>query len=181
MSALSPYLLNESLGAANPHGPGQHSDRTYVDVVPAELFSGTKATFATHSVITLTNNADTTLSGTVRVPKGALSLDNIQIVVVEKGGVAGAGNARLAAGAKMFAGGDDASPGAGLTSVSVAIPAEVIADVIRVLSLTVLVLPANLTGDFIQVRAFREGTDGSDTFEDDLHFVALVLTWTVDE
>lgn len=185
VTELTALLANEVLGAGDPHGPGQHSNRSLPDILGAELFSGTKTTFAIHSVITLTNAASVVPSGSVRIPKGAVSLDNLQLIIGQPAGVVAAGNMRLALGAKIFIptgfSSDAASPGATLTLQTVAISAAGASDILWLISLPVLSLPANLDGSLLQIRAQRDATDVLDTYEGDLHFVGILATWTMDQ
>lgn len=184
MSALSPYLLNEILhvaGASNPHTHTEHSNRSFVDVVPAPAFDGTLTNINDLPVITLTNGLSITLRGSARIPKGALSLDALQLLLVQNAGLTAAGDAVLGAVADFYEGGDNVLLSA-FNTVAVAIPAENgTFAVLRRVAPTVVIPALSSTDEFVRIVVERTGAIAQDDYDDDLHFAGAYLSWTCDE
>ena len=188
VTTATPLLANEVV-MADPHGPANHANRTFVELVPAGHFGRTPQAGFPEGILIyrnptpfhrLTNATDVICSGVHRIPKGVVSLDNVQIVVTEPAGAVGAGDAFIGVAAVGFVSGD-ANVGLAATLEARAIPAESGANaILQVLSPT-SVPSITLTSSFAAFVVQREANNVLDTFEDDLEFVGMLLTWTVDE
>lgn len=200
VAALSPLLLNESLGAADPHGSGSHSqtlavdphgianhtDRTVDILFTADRFQsavgGTFENVNTLPVWRCANAVDTQLVGNLEIDQrlvatGQILLDTV--LFVRPGGVVAAGNAQIGLTLDWYGDGNAINSLVGVPG-AVAIGAEVASPV-----LLELAVPAVSVGGAVRrilhVLVQRDASLAGDTFEDILYFAGLVATFTLDQ
>lgn len=179
VGALTPLLLNESLGAADPHGPGQHSNRTFVDVLGAPGFNGTLTLVNGHVAVIFSDAADITVRGSLRIPKGAVSLDSVQALFVDASGANPGGDIMLGIAALALANGDDVVAPVFVPAATAVAAQEATAKIRRVGA--VGSAPSLSGKEFVHLTIQRDATDAGDTLNRDLWLLGAYISWISDQ